>query len=153
MDARTAIVEQVYRSGLRLDERDFAGYLALCDDDYHYEITTWSPEIRRQMTWLSHDKAALQTLFTNLPRHNSDASPLTRHLTVCTVDLPPDGERAEVVSALQVFRTAIDSGATALFAVGKLFDTLVLRDDAWRLSRRVVRLDTRLLGFGHHVPL
>ena len=39
MDARTAIVEQVCRSCLLLDEKDFDGYLALCDDGFHYEIT------------------------------------------------------------------------------------------------------------------
>lgn len=153
MDARARIGELVYRSCLLLDDRDFAGYLALCDDRFEYEISTWSPEIRRPMTWLAHDKAGLETLFGNLPKHNSDASPLTRHATVYTVALAAEGTSAEVTSALQVFRTANDGGATALFAVGKLFDTVTWRDDEVRLLRRRVRLDTRMLGYGHHVPL
>jgi len=152
MDVRTRISELVCRSCLLLDDRDFESYLALCDERYEYEITTFSPEIRKPMTWLAHDKAGLATLFGNLPRHNSDSSPLTRHVTVYTVALSEDGERAEVASALQVFRTAQDGGATALFAVGKLFDTVTLRDGEPRLLRRNVRLDTRMLGYGHHVP-
>ena len=152
MDARTRIAELVCRSCLLLDEKDFAGYIALCDDTFEYEITTYSPEIRRPMTWLSHDKAGLEALFGNLPKHNSDASPLTRHVTVYTVAIAEDGASADVVSALQVFRTGNDGGTTALFAVGKLLDTVTLRDGEPRLLRRTVRLDTRMLGYGHHVP-
>jgi methanesulfonate monooxygenase small subunit len=104
------------------------------------------------MSWLSHDRAGLQTLFTNLPKHNSDAALLTRHVTVYTVSPADDGRSAEVVSALQVFRTTLDGGASALFAVGKLHDALALHGDAPRLRRREVRLETRMLGFGHHIP-
>jgi methanesulfonate monooxygenase small subunit len=92
----------------------------------------------------------METLFTNLPRHNSDHSPLTRHVTVYTVDL--NGDAAEVVSALQVFRTQLDGGATELFAVGRFQDTVKLDGDKPKLARRVVRLETRLLGYGYHIP-
>ena len=85
MDARTAAAELVCRTCLALDAKDFTGYLALCDESFQYEITTWSPEIRKPMSWLAHGRAGLQTLFANLPRHNSDASLLTRHVTVYTV--------------------------------------------------------------------
>ncbi|HEX4508545.1 MAG TPA: aromatic-ring-hydroxylating dioxygenase subunit beta [Burkholderiaceae bacterium] len=152
MDVRTAAVELVCRTCLALDQKDFVGYLALCEEEFHYEITAYSPEIRKPMTWLAHDRAGMQTLFTNLPRHNSDASLLTRHVTVYTVTVASDARSAEVVSALQVFRTTLDGGATALFAVGKLYDTLGLQGDAPRLRRREVRLDTRMLGYGHHIP-
>ena len=152
MDDRTAIVELVCRSCLLLDEKDFTGYLALCDESYHYEITAYSAEIRKPMSWLEHDKAGLTTLFTNLPKHNSDASPLTRHVTVYTVTPSPGEEAASVVSALQVFRTALDGGQTELFAVGKFFDLVSLRGGQPRLLRRNVRLDTRMLGYGYHIP-
>src|SRR5574340_944845 len=112
---REQIAELVYRSCLALDERDFKGFLALCTDDFRYKVTTYSPEIRKEMTWLDQDRAGMETLFTNLPRHNSDHSPLTRHATVYTVNV--DGEQAEVVSALQVFRTQLDGGATQLYSV------------------------------------
>jgi methanesulfonate monooxygenase small subunit len=145
---RQAIEELVYRSCLALDGRDYKSFLELCDAEFRYTITTHSPEIRRDMVWLDHDRKGMETLFTNLPRHNSDHSPLTRHATVYTVDL--DGDQANVVSALQVFRTQLDGGATELFAVGRLHDTIKL--PAVKLARRVVKLETRLLGYGYHIP-
>lgn len=137
---------------MALDDKDWAAYLSLCDERYHYAITAYSPEIRKDMIWLEHDKAGMQTLFNNLPRHNSDQSPLSRHVTVYTVETDEGGKQARAVSALQVFKTALDGGATELFAVGKILDTIALDGDAPRLLDRNIRLDTRMLGFGYHVP-
>jgi methanesulfonate monooxygenase subunit beta len=148
---RTAISEVVYRSCLALDAKDFKAYLGLCDSGFRYTITAHSPEIRKDMVWLDHDKAGMQLLFTNLPRHNSDHSPLTRHATVYTVDIDAAAQLARVVSALQVFKTSLDGGATELFAVGRYIDTVKLVD-APTLLRRVVKLDTRQFGFGYHIP-
>ena len=147
-EQRQAIEELVYRSCLALDARDYKMFLDLCDADFRYSITTHSPEIRRDMVWLDHDRKGMETLFTNLPKHNSDHSPITRHATVYTVDA--NGSEAHVVSALQVFRTQLDGGATELFAVGRLHDTIRL--PAVKLARRVVKLETRLLGYGYHIP-
>jgi methanesulfonate monooxygenase subunit beta len=149
-ERRQAIEELVYRSCLALDAKDFNGFLALCDPEFRYTITTYSPEIRREMVWLDHDRKGMETLFTNLPRHNSDHSPLTRHATVYTVDV--NGATAEVVSALQVFRTQLDGGATELFAVGRFHDSVKLEAGGAKLARRLVRLETRLLGYGYHIP-
>jgi methanesulfonate monooxygenase small subunit len=135
---------------MALDERDFKGFLALCDPAFRYKVTVFSPEIRKEMTWLDHDRGGMETLFTNLPRHNSDHSPLTRHATVYTVKM--NGKSAEVVSALQVFRTQLDGGATELYAVGRLIDTVKLDGEAPKLASRVVRMETRQLGFGTHIP-
>jgi methanesulfonate monooxygenase small subunit len=149
-EQRQAISELIYRSCLALDAGDYKGYLALCTPDFHYTVSTYSPEIKREMVWLDQDRKGMETLFTNLPRHNSDHSPLTRHATVYTVEA--NGTQAKVVSALQVFRTQLDGGATELFAVGRFHDTVTLDGGSPRLARRVVRLDTRELGFGNHVP-
>jgi methanesulfonate monooxygenase small subunit len=102
------------------------------------------------MTWLEHDMAGMTLLFNNLPKHNSDHSPLTRHATVYTVE--SDGQEAKAVSALQVFRTTLDGGATELFAVGKLYDKIKLNGGAPKLLDRKVKLDTRMFGFGYHIP-
>ena len=148
-EQRRAVEELVYRSCLALDAKDYKAFLALCDEDFRYTISTYSPEIRKEMVWLDHDRKGMETLFTNLPRHNSDHSPITRHATVYTVDF--DSEKtASVVSALQVFRTQLDGGATELFAVGRFHDTVSL--DKLKLARRLVRLETRLLGYGYHIP-
>ena len=137
---------------MTLDDKQFNAYLELCDPAYHYKITAYSPEIRKDMTWLEHDKAGMQGLFTTLPKHNSDQSPLTRHVTVYTVKEDADAQQARVVSALQVFKTALDGGATELFAVGKLHDLITLSGEAPKLLAREVRLQTRMLGFGYHIP-
>ncbi len=152
MDARHAISELIYESCIALDEKRFTAYLDLCDPAYRYAITAYSPEIRKDMTWLEHDKAGMQTLFANLPKHNSDHSPLTRHATVYTVRHDEAAKQASVISALQVFRTTLDGGATELFAVGKMHDKVSLAGDVPKLLDRNIRLDTRMLGYGYHIP-
>jgi methanesulfonate monooxygenase small subunit len=151
-NTRAMVEELVYKSCLLLDDKDFNGYLDLCDPQFRYTITAYSPEIKKEMIWLEHDKAGMQTLFNNLPRHNSDHSPLTRHATVYTVEIDEAKKEARVVSALQVFKTTLDGGITELFGVGKLHDTIRLNGEAPRLLRRNVRLDTRMLGIGYHIP-
>jgi methanesulfonate monooxygenase small subunit len=151
MEKRHDIEELVYRSCLALDDRDFKAFLELCDPGFRYKVSAYSPEIRREMVWLDHDRAGMEALFTQLPRHNSDHSPLTRHATVYTVKV--DGGSAEVVTALQVFRTALDGGATELYAVARLIDTVKLDGQAPKLARRHVRMETRQLGYGTHIPI
>jgi methanesulfonate monooxygenase small subunit len=127
-----------------LDDRDFKGFLELCDPGFRYKVTAYSPEIRKELSG-STTTEGMETLFTNLPRHNSDHAPLTRHANVYTVKV--DGGQAEVVSALQVFRTALDGGATELFAVARLVDTIKLDGGTPKLAPP--REDgTRQLGFG-----
>ena len=82
---------------MTLDDKQFSAYLDLCDPAFTYKITAYSPEIRKDMTWLEHDKAGMQSLFTNLPKHNSDQSPLTRHVTApmrATAAIAPGVKRA-----------------------------------------------------------
>ena len=150
MDQRKQIEELIYRSCLAMDDRDYKGFLALCEPDFRYKVTAFSPEIKKDMTWLDHDRKGMETLFTNLPRHNSDHSPLTRHATVYTVKT--NGKTAEVVTALQVFRTALDGGATELYAVARLLDTVKIDGGEPKLAKRLVKIETRQLGYGSHIP-
>ncbi|MDZ4251713.1 MAG: aromatic-ring-hydroxylating dioxygenase subunit beta [Sulfuritalea sp.] len=152
MNSKQAIEELIYRSCLVLDDKDFKGYLNICDPDFRYSITAHSPEIRKDMIWLEHDKKGMESLFNNLPKHNSDHSPLTRHATVYTVEVDAADKQAKIVSALQVFKTSLDGGATELFAVGKYIDTVNLEGASPKLLNRVVKLDTRMLGIGYHIP-
>lgn len=152
MNTKQAIDELIYRSCLLLDDKDFKGYLDLCEPGFRYTIKAHSPEIRKDMIWLDHDKKGLETLLANLPRHNSDHSPLTRHATVYTVEVDEGAKQAKVVSALQVFRTSLDGGITELFAVGRYYDSVSLNGGSPKLANRVVKLDTRMLGIGYHIP-
>ena len=149
---RSLVEELIYRSCLLLDEKDFKGYLDLCDEQFRYTIATHSPELRRDMIWLDHDKNGMTTLLNQLPRHNSDHSPLTRHATVYTVRYDAARQQGDVVSALQVFKTALEGGTSELFAVGKYLDMVKVNDGKLLLLRRVVKLDTRMLGIGYHIP-
>lgn len=148
--ARTMAEEAVYKSCLALDALDFNGFLALCGAQFHYRISAFSPEIRKDMTWLEHDMAGMQLLFKNLPKHNSDRSLLSRHATVYTVNF--SGDEATVVSGLQVYRTTLDGGATELFAIGKMTDKLALSAEGAKLVDRHIKLDTRMFGIGFHIP-
>ena len=152
MDSEKAVRELVYRSCLLLDDKNFNGFLELCTDDFQYTITAYSPEVRKDMVWMDEGKQELKKMLEVLPRHNSDHSPLARHATVYTVDYSDDRQQASVVSALQVFRTSLDGGVTELFGVGKLYDTISLHGDTPRLASRNVRLETRMLGIGSHIP-
>ena len=151
MTAREIVQELVYRAALTLDEGDFNGFLALCAEDLRYTIGAYSPEIRKPITWLDADRTDLKTLFDTLPRHNSDHAPLARHVTVYTIEFRPDDGEAVVTSALQVFRTALDGGASELFAVGKIHDVVRVANGAGRLARRHIELSTRRLGIGSHI--
>lgn len=152
-DLDTAVRDLIYSSCLRLDEGDFAGWIDLCAPAFTYRITAYSPEIRKEMVWLDHDREGMEGLFKMLPKHNSDHSPLTRHASVYTVEYDEAGKEASVITSLAVYRTQLDGGATGLFAVGKYFDTVGLEDEAPLLTSRNVRLDTRELGIGSHLPL
>ncbi len=152
LEQRNAVQELVYKTCLALDAKDWKGFLDLCDPGFRYTISTFSPEIKRDMVWLDHDRGGMETLFGNLPKHNSDHSPITRHATVYTVRIDDARHQADVVSAVQVFRTRLDGGATELFAVGHFHDAVTLNGGSPKLAGRTVRLDTRLLGFGYHIP-
>lgn len=148
---RTDVEELVYDTCLKLDAKDWHGFLDLCTKDFSYKVTAYAPEIRKEMTWLERDRAELQEFIGMLPKHNTDPNPLTRHAQVWKVKM--NGKRADIVSSLQIYRTALDGGATELYAVGKYYDTVALDGDAPRLTARHVRLETRDLGWGTHLPL
>lgn len=149
---RTSIEELIYRSCLLLDEKDFSGYLDLCDEDFRYVIGAYSPEIRKMMVWQEQDKVGMKHIFDILPKHNSDHSTLSRHAMVYTVDISPDKKTAKVVSMLSVYKTILDGGVTQLFGIGKMYDTVSLKGDKPCLLARDIKLDTRMLGTGSHIP-
>ena len=149
---RSEVEEFVYETCARLDEKDLEGFLELCDARFRYKVTAYAPEIRHEMTWLDRDRAEIEEFFKMLPKHNTDQSPLTRHAQVTRVRIDEAAERAEVNSTLQVFRTQLNGGATELFAVGRYLDIVALHEGRPRLLARHVKLDTRDLGWGTHLP-
>ncbi|MFZ5555673.1 MAG: nuclear transport factor 2 family protein [Pseudomonadota bacterium] len=150
---RTDIEELVYRSCLLMDDKDFSGFLDLCDDTFKYSIVAYSPEIRREMNFQEQDRKGMEKIFALLPKHNSDHGALSRCASVYTVDWAADADEALVTSRIQVFRTELNGGVTQLFCVGRLYDTVAFDSGQPKLRKRVVRLDTRMLGLGSHIPI
>lgn len=162
LQVRQLVEEAVYESCLSLNAQDWNGFLGMCDrESFRYRIVNYSPEIRREQTWMDRDWKGLKSLLELLPRHNSDHSPLTRHVTVYKVSVDPATREASATTLLTVYRTELDganshfdSGQTNLFAVGKYEDRIRFgAEGGAKLLSRTVRLDTRQIGIGSHVPL
>ncbi|MCO4887879.1 Methanesulfonate monooxygenase, hydroxylase subunit beta [Cupriavidus phytorum] len=152
MEIESTVRALIAKTCLALDGNDYAGYLNLCHENFNYRITAYSPEIRKDMLWLEKNKRDLKDLFNLLPKQNMDRTPLTRHFSIFTVEPAGQEGHVKVMSALQVFRTEHQGGTTSLVAVGKYLDEIQVSSDGAVLVDREVRLDTRMLGKGYHVP-
>jgi methanesulfonate monooxygenase subunit beta len=158
--AKAAVQALIYRATLLLDAERFADWLALCAPDFTYRIQTYSPEIRKQMTWLQHDLKGLRTMIEMLPRHNTDHGQLSRHVNVYAVEFEDGGAVATAISSFLCHRTMLDginahldSGETQLFLVGKYYDRFRWDDGQPLFIDRTVVLDTRRLDKGSHYPI
>lgn len=141
----------IYTSALKLDAEDFKGFLRHCGESFRYSIKTFSPELGKEMTWLDHGRKGMQDLFAMLPQHVRMKGNFRRHVSVYTVDRQDDG-KAKVHSSVLLIHTDPD-GCSKLFASGQYFDVIDLGGDAPRLVERVVRLETRDIGPGMHIPV
>ncbi|HTU59495.1 MAG TPA: aromatic-ring-hydroxylating dioxygenase subunit beta [Polyangiales bacterium] len=155
-ERRAIAAELVYRGAAHLDERNWAAWLALATDDFHYRIVTHSPEIKKQMVWLEHDRQGLEALFALLHKHHSDHALWLRQLTLQQVEQPTRDE-LYAISQLVIYATELDvgdahveSGSTRIFAVGRYRDRLRRENGSWLLAARDVQLDTRQVGIGTH---
>ena len=147
-----AVRELIYRSCCCLDEHDFAGYIALCAPEFRYQITLFSPELRKEMTWLNHDRDGLKALLDMVPRHLVRLGALQRNATVYRIEWDKADGQANVMSAFSVFN--IDNeGRPSVFAVGHYHDTVDLTGERPLLARRNARLASRDLGIGSHIPI
>lgn len=160
MENCNVVRDAIYRATMLLDGQKWDQWLDLCDDDFKYEIKSWSPEINYDMTYLQLDRKGLASLVKLLPLHNTDHSPLTRHTTVYSVDVSEDGKTAKAISSVVVYQTMldginshVDSGESRLFLVGKYIDTMSIEDGKARFLNREVRLENRRLDKGSHWPI
>jgi len=158
--AKAAIRETIYCACLRLDNEDFKGWLQLCAPDFSYRIKTYSPEIRKEMTWYEQDLAGLTQMIEMLPLHNTDHGRLTRHATVYTVEIDEAQGEATATTSFACYRTMLDginshldAGTSELFVIGKYHDRFRFDGATPRFVERVVFLDTRRLDKGSHYPV
>ena len=85
LDLERKIEKTIYKAALALDENNWSAWFELCDETFTSAITSFSPEINKQMTYFSGDKKELVGLMDMLPKHNTDHSPLHRHTSVYSV--------------------------------------------------------------------
>ena len=162
MSANGAVITEtvkdtIYRACLLLDDEKWDDFLSLCDKNFMYTIKAYSPEISRDMTYFSGNRAELVTMCEMLPKHNTDHSSLKRHATVYTVDVEQNGADATSVTSLVVYQNMfdginshIDAGENRLFLIGKYIDKFKVDQKSASFVEREVRLDTRSLSKGSH---
>lgn len=154
---RAALTELVLDGARLLDERRFGEWFDRTSADFHYRIEAYSPELRKNMVWLEHDRAGMIALVELLPKHHVDGADLLRHVSVGHIETEgPNAASAN--SALAIFSTArdagdahVDGGSSSVFLVGRYQDRFRLEDERWRLSERIVKVQTRQLGIGSHL--
>jgi 3-phenylpropionate/cinnamic acid dioxygenase small subunit len=145
-----AIRDLVALTAARLDREDLAGWLELFDENAEYELTAFSPELRRPMSWWKSERAALEKLIGEIPRHERDPARRLHLLGPIAVALDVGRGRAEVPFA--VYRTMPD-GATLLYVVGRYENSVIKRGGRWRYTSHRVVLETRFLDAFTHMPL
>jgi len=157
IERRVIAEDLIYGGTLLLDEQRFEDWLALTASRFRYRIGAYSPEIRKEMTWLDHDRDGMHALFELLGKHHVDHATWFRHAVVQRVT-QEGPETLRAVTQLAIFHTSVDvgdvhveAGSTRLFAVARYHDELVLENGRWLLADRLARLDTRQLGIGSHV--
>lgn len=139
-------------ASLALDDGDFETFLGYCDDPFNYRIRVWSPDLKKDMTWLEHDRPGLTELFKSLPEHLQRQGRLHRQVTVAKVEPSNVDGFLVVTSSFIVHHTTLE-GQTQTLAVGRYIDVVNMTEEKILLTARDVVLDTRDLGIGLHVPI
>ena len=144
------IRQLIGQSCLYLDKEEFGSFLSLCSPDFTYQIRVYSAEIRKDMVWMNHDRATLETLMEVLPEHLRLLGTLMRHASVYLIER--NGERASVTSSLIVMHTDPD-GQSRLFAGGHYYDEIDISGENLIFLGRTARLETRDIGIGWQAPI
>ena len=151
----SAVRNLIARSCLLLDEEKFDPWLGLWTPVMHYAIHAYSPEIRKDMTWLDLDRPQMTQLLAGLRTHERDPGALFRQPAVIEVRIDEAAQRANAITNVLVVRTSLH-GESSLFAALRYHDMIALGPDGPLLEERSVRLSTRVLmsdSGGSHVPL
>ena len=135
--------EEIYRSVLNMDEQKWDDWINQGNENFKYKCTTYSHEIRRDLSYLILTKNEMKPYFDLLSKHNSDHSIIRRHATVYTVDISDDGKTAEAVTSFLITRELLDgenaallSGENRLYLTGKYYDTLSIDGDTIKFSSK-----------------
>jgi 3-phenylpropionate/cinnamic acid dioxygenase small subunit len=145
-----AVCQLVQRTATLLDNERFEDWLSLFDADGIYELSAYSTEIRRWMTWQLSDRETLQKMLKEVDDHVRDPARRRHVVSVPILELEPDQGR--VTSHFSLFRTTPD-GQSSLYMVGCYDDRIVKRSGAWLYAAHRVIVDTRMLDSFTHIPV
>jgi len=156
-ELRAELSNLVAEGAQLLDERRFGEWIDLTAAAFRYRIEAYSHDLRKNMTWLDHDRNGMVALIELLPKHHVDGGDWLRQVSLGTVNREgPTSARA--TSSLAVFHTVVDvgnshvdGGSSRLLLVGRYHDRFEHDGARWRLRERDVRLHTRQLGVGSHL--
>jgi methanesulfonate monooxygenase small subunit len=141
----------VTRTCMYLDNEEYDKYLDLLHQDCRYSISYFSPDIKKEMVLLEHDKKGLADLLHGIHNHIRLPGRLMRQASVYTAE--PDGsDGLTVTSYVTVIHTDLD-GTSKVFCAGRYRDLIRFVGSNVQLVARDVRLDTRDLGAGCHYPI
>lgn len=139
------------RTCLALDAENYGEFLNGCTEEFTYRVTTFSPELGKDMVWLEHNREGYEGLIKMLPKHIRLKGRFNRQAIVCDV-VPHGDNHAMVTSQLTVIHTNPEGESRVLLA-GRYIDQIVVGPSGPVLAAREVNLDTRVLGPGIHTPI
>jgi 3-phenylpropionate/cinnamic acid dioxygenase small subunit len=142
--------ELIQRTAMLLDEEKFDAWVELFDTQGTYELSAYSTEIRRWMTWQLSDRETLQKLLKEVDEHVRDPARRRHIVGIPLVEL--DGDSGHVTSHFSLFRTSPE-GQSSLYMVGCYDDRIVKRASSWRYATHKVIVDTRMLDSFTHIPV
>ena len=145
-----AIRDLVQRTAMLLDEENFDAWVNLFDAQGVYELTAYSTEIRRWMTWQLSERDALEKMLKDVEAHVRDPARRRHVIGLPVVQL--DGERGQATSHFSLFRTSPE-GQSSLYMVGCYQDQVVKRSGVWLYTTHKVVADTRMLDSFTHIPV
>ena len=141
----------IYKSCRALDSEDFDAYLALFSDDFEYRVSNYSREIRKEQEWMDVNREELKGLLANVPQHFRLLGTFLRHATIYDIERNGSGS-AKAVTYVTIYYTTPE-GATRVWAVGQYHDVIDISGETPLIADRELKLETRELGIGTHLPM
>jgi salicylate 5-hydroxylase small subunit len=147
IEAARALIQ---RTAMLLDDEKLDAWVELFDAQGTYELSAYSTEIRRWMTWHLSDRETLQKMLNEVDEHVRDPARRRHIVGFPLVEL--DGDQGRVTSHFSLFRTSPE-GQSSLYMVGRYDDRIVKRSGSWLYAAHKVIIDTRMLDTFTHIPV
>ena len=141
----------IYKSCRVLDAEEFDAYLALYAEEFDYKVTNYSREIRKEQEWMDVTRAELKGLLANVPQHSRLLGSFMRHATVYEIERN-GADTAKALTYVTIYYTTPE-GATRVWAVGRYHDVIDVSGESPLIADRDMKLETREVGIGTHLPM